>query len=100
MKYRIKPFLITEESKYQTLFTEITGLSITELNGILEDFENVFSGKYDASSFSGNVSIVEFDKVNSKISHFDEPIGEEPTNEIYIMLMKYRNALVAFENKN
>lgn len=100
MKYSIKPFLIAEDNRYQTLITEITGLSIAELNLILEDFENVFSGKYEASSFSGNVAVVEFDKMSSRISHFDELIGEEPTNEIYTMLKEYRDALVNYESKN
>ncbi|MDR3226556.1 MAG: hypothetical protein LBT56_02660 [Prevotellaceae bacterium] len=99
MKYKIKPFLIDESNKYGVLFDEIMELSLNSINGIIEDMDNVFSGKYNASSFSGNLAIVDFDSKITHISHFDELIGEKNTLDIYNMLKKYRDKLVEYEKE-
>jgi hypothetical protein len=100
MKFKIKPYIIIDNENYQTLITEIMNFSLDVLNGIIIDFENVFNGKYEASSFCGqHMAIVDFDNKIAKISYFDELIGEESTVDIYNMLRTYRDKLIEYENE-
>jgi hypothetical protein len=94
MKYSIRPFLVDESGIYGILFDEIMSLSLDSISEVIEDMENVFSGKYNMSSFSGNLAIVDFDNTIAKINHFDELIGEEPVVDIYNMLVSYHKILI------
>ncbi len=101
MKYKIRPYIHNEDEKYLTLFTEIHKLSLDELNSVLKDMENVFSGQYSVSCINGVVvSSIEFDRENSKILYYDDLIGEEPTMEIYNMLKDYRDAIIKYEESS
>lgn len=98
MDYSIRPYIHNEDPRYVTLFTEIHKLSLIELNKIISDFESVFSGKYGASSFSGEVVFtVEFDKDAAKIVYLGDLIGIEPSIDIYNMLKAYRNRIVEYD---
>jgi len=95
MKYQIKPYIQIDNIEYQTLITEIMNLSLEEINFIIEDMNNIFAGKYAASSFSGqHMSIVGFNRDIATISYFDDLIGKESTLDIYNMLKSYQRVLI------
>ena len=76
-------------------------LPLASLDDVIEGFENVFNGKYDANSFSGqHMASVDYDRETAKISHFDELVGTEPTIEIYNMLRAYRDKLIEYEKSS
>ncbi|HEY8934732.1 MAG TPA: hypothetical protein VIM65_05905 [Cyclobacteriaceae bacterium] len=98
MKCRIKPILISDSNNYNVLFDEIMVMPLSQINDLIEGMKNVFDGKWKSNSFSGHhMAIVDYDKETARISHFEELIGEEPTIDIYNMLIAYRDRLEDFE---
>ena len=99
MKYKVKPYIQVDKIEYQTLITEIMNLSLEEINFIIEDMNNVFAGKYAASSFSGqHMAIVDFNRDIATIRYFDDLIGKESTLDVYNMLKSYQRILIECNN--
>lgn len=88
MKYTIDNHgkIELEDKKYWILSGELNNFNVTDLSEILRDMENVILGKYESSSFSENVIVVNFDRSIAKIEGYDGIIGEESTENIYKML--------------
>lgn len=101
MEYFFEGKLIRcRDPKYGTLFDELLNYNIDDLNFAIEDIENVFNGKYKASSLNGAImSSIDYDKEKAVITYYDELIGEESTQEIYQMLKDYRDAIIYFRDK-
>jgi len=94
MKYSIdsKGQIALENKKYWILSGELNNFSRDDLEDIIQDFENVFQGKYEESSFSQNVAIVSFTKENTTIEDYDGVLGQESSLEIYNMLKIFLDA--------
>jgi len=88
-----------EDEKYWILSGELNNFNKNDLTEILVDIENVMSGKYERSSFSDNVIVVDFDKSIAKIEGYDGIIGEEPTECIYKMLKEWHSFLIKKNKK-
>ena len=101
MKYIInnKGQIKLEDEKYWMLSGELNNFNRNDLSEILADMENVISGKYESSSFSENVVIVDFDKNIAKIEDYEGIIGEELTENIYKMLKEWYSFLEGQENQ-
>ncbi|MBB6460303.1 hypothetical protein [Flammeovirga kamogawensis] len=89
-----------EDKKYWILSGELNNFNINDLLEILVDIENVVSGKYEGSSFSDNVIVVNFDRSIAKIEGYDGVIGEESTENIYKMLKEWYTILKEKEDQH
>ncbi len=56
---------------------------------IVTDFENIFSGKYEASSFGLEAINVSFNKEKAVIDHYGEILTEVNSVDIYVALKDY-----------
>lgn len=72
--------------------------SLVELMEAVASLKDVLDGRVRINSFSKNVAVVEYDSKVARISHFDEVIGEEPTEELYAMMRNYLTALKSTSN--
>lgn len=94
MDYEIRrPVLFIKDERLWVLADEISNLSLDQLKSVVEDFENVFNGKYSASSFGYHVSIVSFDDQLAKVEYHNELIIEMKSNELYQVLADWYDKL-------
>lgn len=96
MKYTIdnNGVLKLDEPNYWILSGELNNMSIGRLNEIIEDMEDVFNGKFEESSFSENVIVVNFNKSYATIEDYEKILGKEPVLDFYDMLKKIRDVLL------
>lgn len=88
-----RPVLFIEDERLWVLADEISNLTLDQLKSVLEDFENVFNGKYSASSFGYHVSIVSFDDQIAKVEYHNEMIMELKSEELYQVLADWYDKL-------
>ncbi|WP_373552649.1 hypothetical protein [Haliscomenobacter sp.] len=94
MDYEIqRPVLLFNDQRLWVLADEISNLTLDQLKSILEDFENIFNGKYSASSFGYHVSMVSFDDQIAKLEYHDEMIMELKSKELYQVLADWYDKL-------
>ncbi|RZS92435.1 hypothetical protein [Aquimarina brevivitae] len=97
MNYKInKEGIISLEHRYWILSGELNDFSISELDTIIKDMNNVLEGKYSSSSFSKNIITVNFDNQKVIIEDLDKVIGEEKTT----LFFKAIKELINIKRKN
>lgn len=92
MEYKIEDGKVEiSNEKYWIFSGELNNYSLDQLNTVINEIQDVIGGKYEFSSFCGDVVFtVEYNKSSAKIEYYNDSIGEEDTMDILTMLEDLR----------
>jgi hypothetical protein len=99
MKYSIRPYICCADKALPNFLQEIHGLSISELNDVIDSLFAVMNGMHDELYWKKNIPGLHMRKEITQLSYRDILVKEMSTVELYNMLKAYSNKVLEYETR-
>lgn len=93
MNFSIKPYIHSDDDRFNTMFSEIYSMSESMIDDGIISCQYVLSGQHEQLNWGLEVFELTIEKHIARLEYHGEFVSSIPTSEFMKLLQKYKEAL-------